>query len=132
RSRAAQAAAGQRAHAHAHGAAPGVEAEGARWPWETRVGIVTNSDDRVPGILESFGLRIGPGRCADPGGGGEAEPHGGVASGEGDEDGSGFDVDFVALSYDVGVEKPDRRIFDAARELFLSSLGEGDGQAWRS
>lgn len=27
------------------------------------------------------------------------------------------DIDFVALSYDVGAEKPDRKMFDAAREL---------------
>lgn len=27
------------------------------------------------------------------------------------------DIDFVVLSYDVGVEKPDQKIFDAAREL---------------
>lgn len=31
------------------------------------------------------------------------------------------DIDFVVLSYDVGVEKPDRKIFDAAREL--SAIG---------
>ena len=70
-----------------------------------RVGIISNSDDRVSSILDSLGLRVGSRRY-------------GVSSETSNPDGQGQDdIDFVALSYDVGVEKPDRRIFDAAREL---------------
>ena len=80
------------------------------WPWnKTVVGIITNSDDRVPGILDSFGLKVGPRRV------GSADPRGShVALGE--------DVSFVVLSYDVGVEKPDRRMFESAVDLLQEAL----------
>lgn len=85
------------------------------WPWnKTIVGIITNSDNRVPGILSSFGLNVSsrryglnpqqkiremfPAKVLDN------------------------DVDFTVLSYDVGFEKPDRRIFAAAEELLASTL----------
>lgn len=60
------------------------------------------------------------------------------------------DIDFVALSYDVGVEKPDRKIFDAARDLgvmgndlepgeclhvgddFLKDVQAAEAAGWRS
>lgn len=86
------------------------------WPWEkTVVGIITNSDDRVPGILESFGLKVGPRRVGTP-----DERTAEAAS----ED----DISFVVLSYDVGVEKPQREIFDAAVKSFEETLrGRGDG-----
>lgn len=78
------------------------------WPWEkTVVGIITNSDDRVPGILESFGLKVGPRRVGTP----DQRTAEAVL-----ED----DISFVVLSYDVGAEKPDRSIFDAA----ITSLEE--------
>jgi hypothetical protein len=73
----------------------------SRWPWRrTVVGIVTNSDDRVPGILESFGLEIGP-RFDPEDDEWEPEPAGVC------------DIDFVVLSYDVGAEKPHTDIFRA-------------------
>ncbi|KID96419.1 haloacid dehalogenase, partial [Metarhizium majus ARSEF 297] len=72
------------------------------------VGVVTNSDDRVPSILSSFGLNVSPLRYGTPGG----PP---VSPGE------EYDIDFHCMSYDVGVEKPDRRIFQAA-ELMLSRV----------
>lgn len=75
-----------------------------------RVGILSNSDDRVSSILDSLGLRVGPRRY-----GMSPEPP--------SRDGQGRDdIDFVALSYDIGVEKPDRKMFDAAREL--GAMGE--------
>lgn len=83
------------------------------WPWnKTVVGIITNSDDRVPGILESFGLEVGAGRVGVP-----------------DhrlEEGLKDDISFVVLSYDVGVEKPERRIFDAAVDSFNEILARRD------
>lgn len=33
-----------------------------------------------------------------------------------------FDIDFTVLSYDVGFEKPDKRIFTAAEEMLASLL----------
>ncbi|KAI4644710.1 uncharacterized protein J4E78_009529 [Alternaria triticimaculans] len=79
------------------------------WPWDkTIVGVVTNSDNRVPGILSSFGVNVGPSRYQD------MKP-------SNTKDGE-YDIDFTVLSYDVGVEKPDRRIFAAAEEILDHKL----------
>ncbi|TWU73227.1 hypothetical protein ED733_004939 [Metarhizium rileyi] len=69
------------------------------------IGVVTNSDDRVPSILSSFGLRVSPLRYGTT----DESP---VPPEE------AYDIDFHCMSYDVGVEKPDSRIFEAA-ELML-------------
>lgn len=112
-------------------------------PGKIIVGIITNSDDRVPGILEDFGLMINPRRFAA-----SAEPpkvHSKsletlfVASDEDSVPSPGTnlllrpadpeshdDVDFVILSYDVGHEKPDRRIFDAASSTLQKVLAKHD------
>ncbi|KAJ4985645.1 hypothetical protein SVAN01_08820 [Stagonosporopsis vannaccii] len=86
------------------------------WPWDkTVVGIITNSDDRVPGILESFGLKVGPRRVGTP------DQRSAEAALE-------DDISFVVLSYDVGVEKPNRAMFDAAVESLKETLnGRNDG-----
>lgn len=69
------------------------------WPWQsTTVGIITNSDPRVPTILESLGLSVKR----------VTEPNEGVK-----------EIDFVTMSYFVGVEKPDAQIFQAARTAFF-------------
>ena len=82
------------------------------WKWDkTVVGIITNSDDRVPGVLESFGLNVGSRRV-----GGDARR--GVKASVDD------DISFVVLSYDIGFEKPDRRIFDAATGMLKETLAE--------
>lgn len=61
--------------------------ENAEWPWgRTLVTVVSNSDDRIVKVLESLGLTIG----------------------------KGADIEDVVLSYDVGVEKPDAKIFEYA------------------
>ncbi|GME63518.1 haloacid dehalogenase [Neofusicoccum parvum] len=78
--------------------------------------VVTNSDDRVAGILRSFGLRVG--HVPYPLGGSVAE------QGEGWADN---DVDFVLTSYDCGCEKPQRGIFDAAVEVAGARFGGGGG-----
>ncbi|KAF4465805.1 haloacid dehalogenase [Fusarium albosuccineum] len=73
------------------------------------VGVVTNSDDRVPSILSSFGLNVSPlryGTAADP-----------MDFAGGQE----YDIDFHCMSYDVGIEKPDKLIFHAA-DLMLAHL----------
>ncbi|KAI9852794.1 MAG: hypothetical protein M1830_006769, partial [Pleopsidium flavum] len=82
----------------------------SQWPWhQTIVGVITNSDDRVPSILESLGLTVSALRFGLPTLGSHSAP--------GDED-----VDFVALSYDVGEEKPHHLVFDAAKELLRTRL----------
>jgi beta-phosphoglucomutase-like phosphatase (HAD superfamily) len=78
------------------------------WPWKsTTVGILSNSDHRVPGILKSYGLRI----CGCEENPGEIEE--GLLH-------SRPDVSFVTMSYDVGFEKPSPRFFQAADEAFAS------------
>lgn len=89
------------------------------WKWDkTVVGIITNSDDRVPSILESFGLKVGPRRV------GSSAQRSAEATPE-------DDISFVVLSYDVGFEKPDRRIFDAATQMLQETLAESGQPAER-
>ncbi|KXJ86153.1 hypothetical protein Micbo1qcDRAFT_237089 [Microdochium bolleyi] len=75
------------------------------------VGIVTNSDDRVPGILSSAGFAVSPLRygteLGDP-----AEMTA-IVDADGN-DLTDWDIDFHCMSYDVGVAKPDLAIFEAA------------------
>lgn len=78
------------------------------------VGVTTNSDDRVPFILSSLGLRVGSLRHAP---GVEVQD----LAFEYDKD-----ISFVVLSYDVGFEKPDRRIFDAAMRFGGTTRNEND------
>ncbi len=74
------------------------------------VGVITNSDDRVPGILASFGLRVRPLR------------YGALDQQDGEPRDAPFDIDFHCMSYDVGFEKPDPRIFRAAEEELLPAV----------
>ncbi len=94
------------------------EATTSSWKWDkTVVGIITNSDNRVPDILDSFGLKIGPRRVGSPD---QRNKHATI------ED----DISFTVLSYDVGFEKPDHRIFDAATDMLKETL-EADDNALR-
>lgn len=68
-------------------------------------GIITNSDHRVPSVLSDLGLHVGPRR------------YGTNTCALDLEDSSQVNINFVVMSYDVGFEKPDRRIFDIARQL---------------
>lgn len=76
------------------------------------VGVITNSDDRVPGILSSLGLKVGLRRI------GIEQP---IRDPSPEED-----VNFVVTSYDVGHEKPAGEIFDAAADLACASPARGD------
>lgn len=96
---------------------------------------MTNSDNRVPGILLSLGLRGNALRYESGRLGGEKGRSGLGGRDEGSSGGGGSnnavlnkdeeraeqkkaaEIAFVALSYDVGVEKPHRKMFDAARCL---------------
>ena len=68
------------------------------------VGVITNSDDRVPDILTSLGLEVSPLRYGSPK---AALP----------DPEQPRDIDFSVMSFDVGYEKPDRRIFQAAEDV---------------
>jgi FMN phosphatase YigB (HAD superfamily) len=74
----------------------------------TIVGIISNSDPRVPNILRSFGLKVGP-----------LHVNSTEAYTPGNEN---FDLDFTVLSYDAGFAKPDPKIFHAAESLVRRSL----------
>jgi FMN phosphatase YigB (HAD superfamily) len=102
-------------------------AGGEAWKYErVVVGVVTNSDDRVPGILKSFGLRIGKRRFAAEEGISKKEEEKGLIREAGTDAGREEDVNFICLSYDVGFEKPDRRIFDAAISMLPSECNIND------
>ncbi len=77
------------------------------------VGVITNSDDRVPDVLASLGLKVSPLRY------GTQQQNLGGHSGN-------WDIDFSVMSYDVGHEKPDLRIFDAAEEMSMAVHGAGE------
>lgn len=80
------------------------------------IGVVTNSDDRVPSILSSFGLKVSPLR------------YGGTDLKLDEFAQKDYDIDFHCMSYDVGVEKPDSRIFDAAKHMLRQILAIRDGK----
>lgn len=78
--------------------------------------MVTNSDDRVPSILSSFGLRVSPLRYGS------------------DIDATtvvrwDYDIDFHCMSYDVGVEKPNTLIFNAAESMLAQILAMRDAKS---
>ncbi|KAF2111801.1 hypothetical protein BDV96DRAFT_581840 [Lophiotrema nucula] len=82
------------------------------WKWDkTIVGVITNSDDRVPGVLGSLGLTIGPRRF-------------GSIPEETKDVKVDHDISFVVLSYDVGHEKPDQRMFDAGKNMLKETFAE--------
>ncbi|SLM34869.1 HAD-like domain [Lasallia pustulata] len=74
----------------------------------TTVGVITNSDDRVSSILISLGLSVRPFKLA-----GMQWDTARIDASQRDAE----DIKFVALSYDIGFEKPDPRIFQAVRNL---------------
>lgn len=79
----------------------------------TVVGVITNSDDRVPSVLSSLGLSVSPLRY-------------GSASLSQVDKANQYDIDFSVMSYDVGCEKPDKRIFSAAEEIWRQLQGSAD------
>ena len=81
------------------------------------VGVITNSDPRVPDILSSLGLRVSTLRF------------GGQPSKQEIPD-QAYDIEFAVMSYDVGHEKPDKRIFAAAEEM-LNVISRAGGNATR-
>lgn len=87
------------------------------WPYNlTTIGVITNSDPRVTPVLNSLGVGVRLYSSTTPD---QYENKGGKAL-----------LDFVTLSYDVGCEKPDVGIFNAARTTGQSVSGSGAG-VWR-
>lgn len=82
------------------------------------IGVITNSDDRVPDVLASFGVNVSPLRY------GTAFKAGAVSEQK-------FDIDFHCMSYDVGFEKPDKLIFKAAESLLAQIITIQDGKGER-
>ncbi|KAM0344863.1 hypothetical protein ACHAPU_006993 [Fusarium lateritium] len=80
------------------------------------VGVVTNSDDRIPSILSSLGLNVSPLRY-------------GTESSSVEVKSQTYDVDFHCMSYDVGVEKPDQRIFNAAEHMLAQVISTRNGKS---
>ena len=78
------------------------------------IGVVTNSDDRVPGILSSFGFKVSPLRYGTP-----VEEMDPAAQ---------YDFDFHCMSYDVGVEKPDREMFKSAEVMLSRVIAAREGK----
>ncbi|KAJ5970831.1 uncharacterized protein N7479_000749 [Penicillium vulpinum] len=92
------------------------------------VGVVSNSDDRVPAVLKSLGLTVGDMRAdqdrssMDLPGFERRNSEEDVAE-EYDEDRKNInynlDIDMVITSYEAGQEKPHRLIFDVTRRQAL-------------
>ena len=73
------------------------------------VGVITNSDPRVPEVLSSLGLSISPLRYGSP-------------APEQPNTRQRYDVNFSVMSYDVGHEKPNVQIFRAAEDMLDPAL----------
>jgi hypothetical protein len=81
------------------------------WNWDnTIIGLITNSDDRVSGVLRSFGLKISPLRYSK-----DKATHVEPRT-------INDDVNFVILSYDVDHGKPNQVVFDAAEQLLSTVI----------
>ncbi|KAF5675447.1 haloacid dehalogenase [Fusarium circinatum] len=79
------------------------------------IGVITNSDDRIPSILSSLGLTVSPLRY-------------GTKSDLTKFNEKRYDIDFHCMSYDVGVEKPDKRIFSAAVHMLAQIISVRSGK----
>ncbi|RAH62793.1 haloacid dehalogenase-like hydrolase [Aspergillus piperis CBS 112811] len=91
------------------------------------VGVLSNSDDRVPAVLQSLGLSVGKGRADQeieslklPG----FEDPSSISTGEYGE--RVDDIDLVITSYQAGEEKPSPVIFDVAERQAKRLVGAGE------
>ncbi|PWY96559.1 putative haloacid dehalogenase-like hydrolase [Aspergillus sclerotioniger CBS 115572] len=102
------------------------------------VGVVSNSDDRVPAVLRSLGLKVG-GVRADEGIESLSLPGfeqrnvtttNAVLDGDNGEDATVNDVDLVITSYEAGEEKPSPVIFDVAERQARRLVGNDQEGDW--
>lgn len=89
------------------------------------LGVISNSDDRVPEVLKSLGLRVGDTRADEDrssmelpgfeerGSSQKAQPQDSNATYENTQPYA--DIDLVITSYEAGEEKPNKLIFDVAK-----------------
>jgi hypothetical protein len=99
--------------------------------------VITNSDDRVPDVLMSLGIKVNGLRyngseeaMVEESKGKEGESKGKEEQSKEEEKGKETqDIDFCIMSYDVGVEKPGPEIFEAAIST-LSSMLQSEGKIY--
>lgn len=98
------------------------------------VGVLSNSDDRVPAVLKSLGLTVGDTR-ADQGMAsmrlaGFEERSSSSPSEQGDS--VIHDLDLIITSYEAGEEKPSPVIFDVAKRQAMrhTDADAGDSSQW--
>ncbi|KAJ5885173.1 hypothetical protein N7495_009683 [Penicillium taxi] len=104
------------------------------------IGVISNSDDRVPAVLKALGLRVSDMRADQdrssvelPGfeerstekESGTQESIPSIANQYSRPD-SGNDLDLIITSYEAGAEKPNRLIFDVARRQALLMALDGE------
>lgn len=98
------------------------------------VGVVSNSDDRVPAVLKALGLRVGDLRADQDLSSGELPGFEQRKVRDMDSDQnrqSDADLDFVITSYEAGEEKPNRLIFDVAERQAKLLVPPGVGsESW--
>lgn len=82
------------------------------------IGVITNSDDRAPDVLSSLGLKVHALRYNNS----QETPTKTSEKEEKDQAQQAQDIDFCIMSYDVGVEKPEPEIFNAAVSTLESML----------
>ncbi|KAJ5703877.1 hypothetical protein N7493_011015 [Penicillium malachiteum] len=100
------------------------------------IGVVSNSDDRVPAVLKDLGLRVGDLRAdqdlssmALPG----FEQRDDAATARYTGLQSEHDIDMVITSYEAGEEKPNRLIFDVAERqarILVRQSGVPEDEPW--
>jgi FMN phosphatase YigB (HAD superfamily) len=96
-----------------------------RWSFDRIVvGVISNSDDRVPAVLKSLGLTVGDIRADQDRSsidlpGFEERTIKEVDVTQGEDHNLELDIDMVITSYEAGEEKPHRLIFDVARRQAL-------------
>ncbi|PYH76504.1 putative haloacid dehalogenase-like hydrolase [Aspergillus uvarum CBS 121591] len=96
------------------------------------VGVVSNSDDRVPAVLESLGLRVG--MCRADQDVSSTQLPGFEIRGPRDKglvnchksDETVYDLDLVITSYEAGAEKPSPIIFEVARRQAMKLVGASE------
>lgn len=79
-----------------------------------KVGVITNSDPRVPTILADLGLRVRPLRCGIDQ---DVTKLPILKRSEDTDVDDRVDIDFVVMSYDVKYQKPATRMFRSALAL---------------
>ncbi|RAH82032.1 haloacid dehalogenase-like hydrolase [Aspergillus japonicus CBS 114.51] len=102
------------------------------------VGVVSNSDDRVPAVLESLGLRVGMCRADQDVSSTQLpgfemrEPRDADRVNCHQSDERIYDLDMVITSYEAGAEKPSPVIFEVARRQAMKLVGASEGSDGRN